>query len=167
MLRSFGSFITTTRNSEYFISLYYLYLALRTPGLAPHQLRERLHQGPAAAKEEAVVAVGRDDAVLLGDRRLHADRNRLLPVVEVAEPADQLRLVERVGRDLHAPHRRHVAEEGHELPGRGLDGARRGVASVAGEGDAGLDSEGGGVGGGGEGAAERLGEREGGGGQRF
>ena len=78
----------------------------------------------------------------LGDGGLHADGDRLLAVVEVAEAADQLRLVERVRGDLHPPDRRHVAEEGHQLRRRRLDGARRRRAVVAGERDAGLHGDG-------------------------
>lgn len=115
-----------------------------------------------------MIPISRDNAILLSNRRLHADSDRLLAIVEVAESPYQLSLVERVGGDLHPPHRRHVSKEGHELLGRGLDGSRRRVAFVAGEGDAGLDSDGGGVVGG-EMAAEGLGDDgEGGGsGERF
>jgi len=70
-----------------------------------------------------VVAVGGDDAVLTRDRSLHPHRDGLLTVVEVAEAADQLGLVERVRRDLHPPHQRHIAEEREKLRPGGLDGA--------------------------------------------
>jgi len=70
-----------------------------------------------------MVAVGGDDAVLARDGGLHADGDSLLTVVEVAEAADQLRLVERVRRDLHPPHQRHVVEERKELRRGGLHGA--------------------------------------------
>ena len=90
-----------------------------------------------------MVAVGGDDAVLLCDRCLHADGDSLLAVVEVAEFTDQLGLVKRVSGDLHPPHRRHVAEEGRELLRGGIDGARRRIALVACERDAGLDGDGG------------------------
>lgn len=75
-----------------------------------------------------MVAVRRDDGVLLRDRRLHPDGHGLLAVVQVAEASDQLRLVERIGRDLHAAHQGHGAEEGEELLGGGFDGAGGRVA---------------------------------------
>ncbi|KAG5521065.1 hypothetical protein RHGRI_033578 [Rhododendron griersonianum] len=111
-----------------------------------------------------MIPVRRDDAILPGDRGLHPDGDGLLAVVEVAEAADELGLVERVGGDLHPAHGGHVAEEGHELGGGGLDGAGGGVAVVGGEGDAGLDGDG--VGGG-EGAAEGGEGGGGGGGEGF
>ena len=107
-----------------------------------------------------MVAVGGDDAVLC-DRYLHADGDSLLAIVEVAESADQLGLVELVRGDLHPPHRRHVAEEGHELLRGGIDGARQRIVLVGCEGDAGLDGDGGGVVGEEE-TAERGCERDGG-----
>ena len=58
---------------------------------------------------------------------------------------DQFGLVERVGADLHAAHRRHVGEEGEELRRRGLDGAQRRFAFVGVEWNGGLDREGFGV----------------------
>jgi len=70
-----------------------------------------------------MVAVGGDDGVLFSDGGLHADGDGLLAVVEVAEAADELGLVEGVSGDLHAPHQGHVAEEGEELRGGGRDRA--------------------------------------------
>ena len=58
---------------------------------------------------------------------------------------DQFGLVEQVGGDLHAAHRRHDAEEGEELRRRGLDGAQRRFTFVGGEWNGGLDHEGSGV----------------------
>lgn len=92
-----------------------------------------------------MIAISGDDAIFLRDRGLHADGDGLLAVVQVAKPADQFGLVERVGGDLHAAHRRHVAEEGEELRRRGLHGARRRFAFVGGEWNGGLDREGSGV----------------------
>jgi len=96
---------------------------LRAPVAAAHELGEDLEQASPAAQEGAVVAVGGDDAVLARDRSLHPHRDGLLAVVEVAEAADQLGLVEGVRRDLHPPHQRHVTEERDELRWGGLDGA--------------------------------------------
>lgn len=95
-----------------------------------------------------MVSVGRDDTILLRNCGFHTDGDGLLAVVEVAEAADEFGFVERVGGYFHSPHHRHVAKEGHEFLRRGLDGSRRRVDVVAGEGDAGLDGDcGGGVGG--------------------
>lgn len=106
-----------------------------------------------------MVSVRRDDGVSPGYRRLHPDGDGFLAVVEVAEPADEFGLVERVGGDLHPPHQGHVAEEGEELRRRGLDGARGGFDEVGCEWERGFDcywcgvcgdvaAEGGGEGGG-------------------
>ena len=126
-----------------FIKMHRPSFAVGAPPLPPHQLRERVHQLPSASQERAVVPVRRDDRVLPGDRRLHPHGQSLLPVVEVAEPADQFGLVERVGGDLHAAHASHVAEEGEDLGGGGLHGARRRVAEVGLERDGGFDCDGG------------------------
>ena len=71
---------------------------------APHELRHHLQRRAAAAEVRAVVAVGRDDGVILGERGFHADAHRLLAVVQVAEPADELALVQHVGRNLQPAH---------------------------------------------------------------
>lgn len=126
--------------------------------LPAHELREHLKQRATPPNEGAVVTVGCDDAVLLRDRRLHADGDRLLPVVEVAEAADQLGLVERISGDLHAPHLRHVLEEGNELLRAGLDGAGGRLAPVGCEGDGGLDGDGTCLGGDGSAEGQRGGE---------
>ena len=54
---------------------------------------------------------------------------------------DQFGLVERVGGDLHAAHRCHVAKEGEELRRRGLDRERWRFAFVGGEWNVGGDWE--------------------------
>lgn len=86
-----------------------------------------------------MIAVGGDDTVLLGDGGFHADGDRFLSVVEVAESSDEFSLVERIGGDLHPAHGGHVTEEGEELLRGGLDGARRRLALVRGERDGCLD----------------------------
>lgn len=78
---------------------------------AAHELGEGGDEVPTPREVGAVVAVGRDDGVGARDGGLHAHGHRLLPVVEVAEAPDELRLVQRVRRDLGATHQRHVAEE--------------------------------------------------------
>ncbi|KAI7980051.1 hypothetical protein LOK49_Contig207G00002 [Camellia lanceoleosa] len=76
------------------------------------------------AEEEAVVAIGGDYAILLGDHRLHSDRHSFLTIVEVVETADQLCFVERISGNLHPTHHRHISEKGYELFGGGGDSAR-------------------------------------------
>lgn len=153
--------VTAVKPSLLLVEVHRASLSFGAPGLSSHKLREDLEKGPAAAEERAVVAVSSDDAILLCDRGLHAHGHGFLAVVEVAEPADQLSLVERVRCNLHAPHRRHVAEEGEELLRVGVYGARRRLALVRGEGNGGLDSEGSAVigGSGGDRTAERWGAR--------
>lgn len=70
-----------------------------------------------------MVTVGGDDAVTARDGGLHPDGDGLLAVVQVAEAADELGLVEGVCGDLHAAHQRHVAEERDKLRRGGFDGA--------------------------------------------
>lgn len=98
---------------------------------APHQLRHHLQRRPAPSQMRAMIAVGCDDGILLRQRRLHADAHSLLPVVEVAEPADELALVQHVGRDLEAAHEVRLREHVHDLRlarlhrlGRGFDVVR-------------------------------------------
>ena len=98
---------------------------------APHQLRHHLQRRPAPSQMRAMIAVGRDYRILLRQRRLHADAHSLLPVVEVAEPADELALVQHVGRDLEAAHEVRLREHVHDLGlarlhrlGRGFDVVR-------------------------------------------
>mmetsp|Transcript_7944 Transcript_7944/g.18625 ORF Transcript_7944/g.18625 Transcript_7944/m.18625 type:complete len:248 (-) Transcript_7944:107-850(-) len=77
--------------------------ALRlTEQLAQHALNR-----VAARELLAVIAVRRDQAVVEGRRRLHADDNGLLAVVKVAETLDELGLVQRVARNLHPSHLEH------------------------------------------------------------
>ena len=108
-----------------------------------------------------MIAIRRDNTILPSNRRLHTDRHRFLPIVEMAETADQLGFIQGIRSNLHPPHQRHVAEESEQLPGSGFDVPGGRLAFMADEGDAGLDGEDGGVvgGGGGEGTAETVGGR--------
>ena len=134
--------MTTVKSGLLEVEVHGSALAVGAAGAAAHELGEDLNKGTAAAEVRAVVAVGGDDAVFLCDGGVHADGDGLLAVVEVAEAADELGLVEAVGGDLHAAHDGHVAEEGEELGGGGGDGARGRVAVVGGEGDGGLHGDG-------------------------
>lgn len=111
------------------------------PSLAAHELRERGDEVAAACEVGAVIAVRGDDGIGAGDGGLHPDGDGLLAVVEVAEPADELGLIEGIRGDLHPAHHGHVAEEGEELGRGGGDVARGRVDDVGGEGDRGLDGE--------------------------
>src|SRR3546814_5907918 len=65
-------------------------LALRDAGLAPRQLGHDDLGIDAIGEHVAVIAVAGDHAVLVAvERRLQAHRDRLLPDIEVTEPADQ------------------------------------------------------------------------------
>ena len=81
----------------------------------PHELRHDLQRRPPAAEVRAVIAVGGDDRILLREGGFHADAHRLLAVVQVAEPADELALVEDVRRDLEAPHEVRLGEHIDDL----------------------------------------------------
>ncbi|GJN36581.1 hypothetical protein PR202_gb25457 [Eleusine coracana subsp. coracana] len=63
---------------------------------------------------------------------LHADRDGLLAVVEVAEPTDELGLIQGINSDLHMAHHGHVTEEGNELGGGGGDVPEGWVGEVSG-----------------------------------
>ena len=74
-----------------------------------------LVNGSSPSEVGAVVSVSGDDGVASGERCLHADTHGLLPVVQMAEPTDELPLVQDVRGDFHAPHAVKVAEEGENL----------------------------------------------------
>ena len=57
----------------------------------------------------AVVAIGGDDLVAVGQRHLHADDDGLLADVEMAKAADQAHAVELAGLFLEAADQQHVA----------------------------------------------------------
>src|SRR3546814_16904517 len=70
-------------------------LALRDAGLAPRQLGHDDLGIDAIGEHVAVIAVAGDHAVLVAvERRLQAHRDRLLPDIEVTEPADQAEAIE-------------------------------------------------------------------------
>ncbi len=66
----------------------------------------RLH---AAGEHMAVVAIGGDELVALSPRHLHADDDRLLADIKVAEAADQPHAVELSRLLLEAADEQHVA----------------------------------------------------------
>ena len=92
-------------------------LALGVAVAAPGQLGHDSLGIHAGRQHVAVVAIGGDDRVLVGDRRLHADHHGLLADVEMAEAADQAHAVELAGALLEAADQQHVAIEGLELVG--------------------------------------------------
>ena len=63
----------------------------------------------------AVVAIAGDDRVALLQGHLHADDDRFLPDVEVAEPADQPHAVHLAGLLLEAADQQHLAVGGEFL----------------------------------------------------
>mmetsp|Transcript_11739 Transcript_11739/g.29944 ORF Transcript_11739/g.29944 Transcript_11739/m.29944 type:complete len:390 (+) Transcript_11739:777-1946(+) len=82
---------------------------------AAQKLRHHLVNGSSPSEVGAVVSVSGDDGVASGERCFHADAHGLLPVVQMAEPTDELPLVQDVRGDFHAPHAVKVAEEGENL----------------------------------------------------
>src|SRR5437868_3228673 len=74
-----------------------------------------------------MVAIAGDDAVLAdGQRRLQADRDRLLADIEMAEAADQAETVKLPGPLLEAANEQHLAVEFEHLVLRRLVGRRLG-----------------------------------------
>src|SRR5262249_59438710 len=63
----------------------------------------------AASEHMAVVAISGDDLVPGLDCHLHADDDRLLPDVKVAEAADQAHAVELPGLFFESAHEEHLA----------------------------------------------------------
>nr|GMD28878.1 hypothetical protein Pyn_24018 [Ipomoea batatas] len=108
------------------------------------QSLKQLSLRSAAGEVDAVVPVSGNNAILSGNRGLHTYRDGFLAVVEMAKSANKLRLVERIGGDLHPAHQSHIAEERHQLLRRRLYGARRRIDVVTAEREAGLHGDGGG-----------------------
>ena len=77
-------------------------LALGIAAAAAGQLRHHALRVHAAGQHMAVVAVAGDDLVAGFERHLHADDDRLLADIEVAEAADQPHAVELPGLFLEA-----------------------------------------------------------------
>ena len=94
--------------------------ALAAPVPPAQELSDDLVHVPSPAQISAVVAVGSHDGVLVIDAGLHADADGLLAVVQVAEPADELSLVQDVGGDFHPSHAKEVLEEAQYFSLRGL-----------------------------------------------
>ena len=105
----------------------------------PHQLRHDLQRRPPAAEVRAVIAVGGDDRILLRESGFHADAHGLLAVVQMAEPADELALVEDVRRNLEAPHEVRLGEHIDDLRLRSFHHLRGGLDVVRLEGHRDLD----------------------------
>ncbi len=58
----------------------------------------------------AVVAIGGDDLIAFLERHLHADHDRFLADIEMAEAADQTHAVELAGLLLETADQEHLAE---------------------------------------------------------
>src|SRR5262249_9031260 len=86
----------------------------------------------AAGQLVAMVAIAGNDGVTGLERHLHADDDRLLADIEVAEPPDQAHSVELTGLFLEPPDEQHVAKRGQLLLfGEVGHRARRFVAGTA------------------------------------
>jgi hypothetical protein len=89
----------------------------------------RIH---AAGEHVAMIAVAGDDLVARLLDRLHADRDRFLADVKVAEAADQAHAVELAGPLLEAPDQQHVAIVFEQLVlGHAACGAAVGVIALS------------------------------------
>ncbi len=69
----------------------------------------------AADQHVAVVTVAGNDRILVAERVLDADGNRLLADIEMAEAADQTHAVELAGLLLEAPDQQHLTVERQPL----------------------------------------------------
>ena len=67
-----------------------------------------------AGEHVPVVAIGRDDLVTLAGCHLHADNDRFLADIEVAEAADEAHAVKLAGLLLETPDQQHVPVELHQ-----------------------------------------------------
>ena len=79
----------------------------------------------------AVIAIGGDDLVAVGDRHLHAGDDRFLADIEMAEAADIAHAVKLPGLLLEPADEQHQAVGGEFLPWaqcRASTGGARGVA---------------------------------------
>ena len=84
-------------------------LPLRIAVLPAGQLRHHAFGVHAAGQHVAVVAVAGDDFVARFERHLHADDDRFLADVEVAEAADQAHAVHLAGLLLEPADQQHLA----------------------------------------------------------
>ena len=69
----------------------------------------------AAGQHVAMIAIAGDDLVAVLDRHLHADHDRFLADVEMAEAADQAHAVHLPGLFLEAANEQHLAIGGEFL----------------------------------------------------
>ena len=90
-------------------------------GLLAVELGHDRPRGDALGVRVAVLAVGRDDVVLVLERGDRADAHGLLPDDQVEEAADLALRVGLRGGLLEAADREHLAVQRRELLGRGLD----------------------------------------------
>ena len=85
-------------------------LALRAAPDASKHLRHAVLWLRSPGQGVAVIAVGRDDRIAFRDRADCPDRERLLPDVDVQEPADLLVLVGLHRPDLELANEQHVTK---------------------------------------------------------
>src|SRR5215471_4111028 len=90
-------------------------LAVRIAATTPGQLGHDTLGIHAASQHVSVIAIGRDDRVALPERCLHADDDRLLPDIEVAEAADQPHAVHLPSPLLETPDHQHVTVVSEQL----------------------------------------------------
>ena len=84
-------------------------LPLGIAALAPGQFGEHALGVHARGEHVPVIPVSRDHLIPVLRRHLHADDNRFLPDIEMAETADQPHAVHLAGLLLEAPDQQHVA----------------------------------------------------------
>jgi hypothetical protein len=99
-------------------------------GRRTEKLANNTLDGSTSENGERMTPIRGNDAVILLDRTLHAHRNSLLSNCKMAESANELGLVQRVGSHFHAAHCCHLAVHLDEPIFRNIDLERRGVAAM-------------------------------------
>src|SRR5258705_6452678 len=92
--------------------------AALSPGIAALASRQFGHYAlgiHAGRQHMPVIAVSRYDLIALLQGHLHADDDRFLADIEMAEPADRAHAVELAGLVLESPDQAHVAKRAHSL----------------------------------------------------
>ena len=110
-------------------------LALGIAAAPPGELRHHALGIHAAGEHVTVIAIAGDHLVAVALGHLHADDDRLLADIEVAEPPDQPHAVHLAGLLLETPDQQHLAERLEllflgEFRDRACVGRRRGWAAL-------------------------------------